>query len=486
MTALVLALLGPVVSAVPAICWCLRGCVVRFQWLIVATLAMGTGLGLASCTFFLWLMAFDRLRVSLLAFELPIFAVIAAIFTFALWRGRDPLLPPPTRTDERNTGGGQRMVIGAVAITLLFGASGFVLTLRASPHGDFDAFAIWNLRARFLHRAGPDRWRDGFTGEIPWTHPDYPLLVPGLVARSWYYTGDETTLAPRLIALLFTFGSAGLLGGAVGAMRSPIQGGLAAAVLFASPQFLNIGSAQYADVPLACSILSVIVLLVLEQRADRDRWRLIGLAALFASLAAWTKNEGILCMATWLMVQTVALMRRGGRRAVWKGLGVALMASAPVLVCLVYFKTQVAPSNDLVAGLSLRGIVEQVSDGGRYLLIMKKYAQELITTGRGVTIVLACYGLLMGWRASPGVGQSITMIAALVAGYFLAHLTSYWSDLSAHLNYSVDRLFVQLYPAGLFAFFLVVRTPDEVLVPSDGRKDNASTIAGLPKARDTG
>jgi len=55
--------------------------------------------------------------------------------------------------------------------------------LRATPHGAWDAWAIWNLRARFL--AGPgDAWRAAFDDALAWSHTDYPLLLPATVARA--------------------------------------------------------------------------------------------------------------------------------------------------------------------------------------------------------------------------------------------------------------------------------------------------------------
>src|SRR5437660_12884048 len=56
-------------------------------------------------------------------------------------------------------------------------ATTFVFFAMKSPHGYWDAYAIWNLHARFLERGGA-HWADFFTTQIGWSHPDYPLLVP--------------------------------------------------------------------------------------------------------------------------------------------------------------------------------------------------------------------------------------------------------------------------------------------------------------------
>ena len=52
------------------------------------------------------------------------------------------------------------------------------------PDGGWDAVAIWNLRARALF-AAPQQPGLVFSPELPAQHPDYPILLPALVAHGW-------------------------------------------------------------------------------------------------------------------------------------------------------------------------------------------------------------------------------------------------------------------------------------------------------------
>ncbi len=97
-----------------------------------------------------------------------------------------------------------RAVAAALAVTMFLGAIAY------NPHGEEGAWSIWNLRARFLFRAGAF-WRDAFSSDLGWSHPDYPLLLPGLVALCWKLTGQESTDAPIAIAFLFALGTTGVV-----------------------------------------------------------------------------------------------------------------------------------------------------------------------------------------------------------------------------------------------------------------------------------
>ena len=72
-------------------------------------------------------------------------------------------------------------------------AAAFVEHCRRYPEGGWDAWMIWDLRARFLVRA-PD-FRDAFSPQmLPWAHQDYPWLLPGAVTQLWRATGGGAAI----------------------------------------------------------------------------------------------------------------------------------------------------------------------------------------------------------------------------------------------------------------------------------------------------
>src|SRR5205807_5392008 len=115
-------------------------------------------------------------------------AVAALVF---LWKQSGEKKPPAA---------GRGIFFAACAVA----AAALIDHIARYPDGGNDAFIIWNLRARWLFRAGAD-FRSAFSPEILfWTHQDYPLLLPGLVARGFALLGHESRAVPAVAAVLFT------------------------------------------------------------------------------------------------------------------------------------------------------------------------------------------------------------------------------------------------------------------------------------------
>jgi 4-amino-4-deoxy-L-arabinose transferase-like glycosyltransferase len=353
-------------------------------------------------------------------------------------------------------------VVLAFLAVLGLSLASFLLLSWKSPHGEWDALVIWNLRARFLHRGG-EHWSDGFTEALGWTHPDYPLLLPATVARGWTYLGREHTLVPAGVALLFTLATAGLLVSAVGRCRGPTQGLLAGGVLLATSSFVMQGTAQMADAPLGFFILAVTVLFCIRERECPDNGRLSVLAGTLAGLAAWTKNEGILFLVVTLVARGVGAARAGGWKRLSRDVPAFAVGLLPVAAVLLAFKVYLAPANDLVAGQGPGATAVRLADGSRYAQVGAAWVAELARLGPGAVPLLALYGLLVGRATSGrrrGLGHTLLVLGGMAGGYTAVYLITP-QDLTWHLKTSLERLLLQLWPTGLFAFFLAVATPQE-------------------------
>jgi len=316
-----------------------------------------------------------------------------------------------------------------------------------------------------------------FGSGLDWTHPDYPLLLPLTVERAWGYCGGETLVAPAVVAAFFACSVAGLLACALGTLRGRDQGCLGAAVLLASPLFVLIGASQLADVPLSYYILGAVTLLFLHDRQPVPDGTALAMAGLFAALAAWTKNEGVLFCALFLSIRPVAsVLSADPKRGMKEFLQLAAGAS-PVLVVLLMFKLAVAPGSDLIAGQSPAGILEKLGDAGRYGTILISYLRTGLTFTQGIPdirapfhpnpaipgiILLSVYIVLAGREGSPGDRRGIITGWALVlltlAGYFFVLVVTP-HDLKWHLLTSLNRLLLQLWPLAIFLVLMSTRSP---------------------------
>lgn len=350
--------------------------------------------------------------------------------------------PPWTRQE--------RALACVLALVLVAFLATFAAEAVVSPHGAWDAWSIWNLRARALARCGGDWALVLHAVPEPAYHPDYPLAVPGAVARLWSLVG-ESRAAPMLLGLQAALAGAALVGAAVTGARGRAAGLLAAAVVLAAPTWARHAAGQLADVPLATTWATALALLV---RAERDPAAL-ALAGLAAGLAAWTKNEGLVaCVA---VIAGAALL--AGRTG-----GLAALAGATPALLAVALHQATTPTNDL--------LVAQGADTPARLLVAGRWWQ--VVTALGATALwlwpapaLAAYVPAVGLRprpAPPAPGPRATrvvagLVAAQLAAYVLAYVTSPW-DLTWHLRTSSERVLLHAWPAAVLLALLVARAPD--------------------------
>jgi hypothetical protein len=452
---------------------------------LILSLGAGVGLGVASCLYFISLIAAGP--------NLAVLAVLEGLFVLAaLALG----LRAKARANELTWSGGPPALW---YVTALFGAAAvlglvfFVTHSANKPHGEWDAWSIWNLHARFLYRGG-DLWKNAFSNRIAWSHPDYPVLLPGLISLCWTLARGESTLAPITVAFLFTFASAGLLISSLGILRGRVQALIAGALLLGTVEFVEVGAMQYADVPLSFYILATIALLCLQDRYPDDL-RFTALAGLTAGLAAWTKNEGLMFLVAVILARAIALLRFGSRPALVRQLGSAAAGLVFPLAVVAFFKLRLAPPNDL-ASARPSDILAHSTDFGRWITVVQGFATHAFQFGdtavQGemvrsflvpIALVLILYWFLVRFRVDErdrsSVATAAITVALVLAGDFAVYV-SLPNDVNWQISTSIDRLFLQLWPAGLFAFFMAANVPQLVAKPA---AEKSKPARGMAKAQ---
>jgi hypothetical protein len=430
-----------------------------FHLLFRACLAAGLGLGVASCDFYLWLILFGSAQPLYPLVEMAVLSSLAALLLWRLLRHRR--VPAPDRPgDAEEMASFVRVLPWAFLALLALSLVNFGLLVGKSPHGLWDAWAIWNTRARFLFRGGTF-WTDAFSPHT--AHANYPLLLAATVARGWVYLDQDSTLYPALVGLVFTYASVGLLVASVALLRSPGQGYLAGMVLLGTAFFVEHGGAQYADVPLSFFILATMVLLTCHDRFTPGGSGLLVLAGLAAGLAAWTKNEGLLFLACVPLARLAVVPRLGWKAYAGQLLRIGL-GVLPVGLVLVYFKTQHALANDLISGQDQESTLARLLDPARYQEIGSAFVTTLTASFSGPLLCLAllflCLGIVDRRHNRASLAPCLLALGLMLAGYFLVYLVTP-HDLRWHLTNSLDRLLLQLWPLTLFYFFSVTATPEE-------------------------
>jgi hypothetical protein len=417
-------------------------------------LGIGFGLGITSCLYFLRLLLFPRQGGYLLIQAIFLTLVLVALFS----QNRIPFnftLKSLSFTRIQILLGLTAILVGAVALYFS------VIYARVAPHGDYDAQAIWNLRARFIYRSG-DAWENAFSPLINRNfHMDYPLLIPLNVVGGWNTLGGEVLRVPAALSMLFLFGMAGIIYCVIAYLRSSSQAAIAVILLLGTPGLLLFSTFQTADIPLTYFFLASVSLFVLAGKENNRG--LLFLSGMMAGLSAWTKNEG-LPFVILIILCTIFVF---GRRQVRTNLFSLLAGMALPLLTIILFKITISVNNDLFINNGLSEIISKLVTPSRYIQILTHLISELIHLGNwpiSIIAVLLVYGWIMGIRNPGRLTEKVLWIIPLsqFAIYMLIYVVTP-HDLEWHLNYSMSRLLIHLFPLALLSFFLLVNTPETAL-----------------------
>jgi hypothetical protein len=458
-------------SAVVSSCWTrMRPALADF--VLRVCLALGFGVGIFSVVFFLC-RVFGVSEVFFV--DLAVLSALGVVLALRLPK----LFAKVAVVHKSQTNWPEwlvRVLTATFDVTVCAALYAAFIRMESFPQGDgWDAFAIWNLHARFLFLGGA-HWRDGFAVLLPGSHPDYPLLLPAAVAHFWSYLGWDDPRVAGVLGLVFTFATVGVMFRALWLLRGKVAATLGAITLLATPFFIEQGTSQYADVPLAFFYLATIVLLCLGSESGYGFFVLSGLAAGFA---AWTKNEGLLFLCAVIVARVVIVFRsrkqdaRGsegsGVRAGWMPLAALLAGIFPVLCVIVYFKHWIAPPSEMFADPKI--LLHKVIDLRRSWAIVQWYGKGFLRFGHWLlipgTVLLAGFYFVAGKDErlvrQAGFRTSVLALGLTLLGYFAVYLITPY-DLYWHLRFSLTRLFLQVWPSAVFLFFLVAGSVGEEAV----------------------
>jgi hypothetical protein len=435
----------------------------RGVWLVLTiSLGAGLGLGITSSMIFLWLAFIGPPDSYYFAAELGLSVMLAL---FAFYRIHDF-----GDSTQKDSGIHFETVPGTIGwlrtlflFLMLISVGSFLLkTFFQDPHGIWDAVDTWNFRARWLFRGGPN-WSYAFSLRAK-DGLDYPLLITASVFRMWQILGKNPIAIPILIAGIFTFGSYLILFSSLALLRGRNQGYLAAIFLFVSTQFINIGTYQYADVPLAFFILSTVILFGLKDRYPEISSPLVFLAGLTVSCAAWTKNEGQLFLALVIFVYFIGqLGKKEGSKTLKEFIGFTL-GLAPVLGTLFYFKLNFALENAHLNTNTLNQLGAYLVDIDRYILVGTIWINKFFTFNDGIIFLMAGYFLLSGLERSDLIKKRIlshtVLLLLMMCGYFFVYVI-YPGNTRDLLSASLRRIIIQLWPTWVFLFFYCVKGPEK-------------------------
>lgn len=441
-------------------------------WLLNGSLGAGLGLAVLSFLYFLVKLLFGPSNIVYGAVEITALAAAAG----ACWFFRDRAV---VGEEPRRLAGWLWLLPVATAVCLIVAVAQFADSSAASPYGNWDAWSIWNLRAKLL--AQPNAaWRDAFSPVLNQlagggaTHGDYPLLLSAYIAGCWSLTGSiGDVTAPIVVAGLFSLATVGLLIGGLAILRGWATAFTGGIVLLGTAEFLHNSAWQLADVPLGFFYLAVFILFLLLEAAGGTR-RAAVVAGIALGCAAWTKDEGMLfaLFAILALIAWQAASRPGARLRTLTSF--AAGAVLPLAVS-IYFKIFLAPKG-IWAPLTVSSAAHKLADASRYAQIFGALWNEMLGLGRGIAhpavclvVLAACLGVSREWLRRPAVLAACGLLLAITAAYFLTYVVTPL-DLAWHLGTSAGRLMVQLLPGAIFLALAVCRSTEETALPIEEPK----------------
>lgn len=428
---------------------------------ILFWMAPGVGIGLSSVLFFIWSLVFYPGFMQWVYSGLEL-ALLAGL-SFLLWKRRATI--PPFRLRLPALRWGEALLGIAVAAAAFYFTYIFIIQVASNSLGGWDAWALWNNRARYLLLGNSETWRNVFSVHV--NHSDYPYLLSGFIARCWVIIGKDRALVPVITAGLFTISTIGLFISATTRLRSFAAGLLGAFLLLSLPDFAWTSSSLYADLPLSYYFLMSLTLLMLWLR-EQDNFPLLAAAGTAASFALWTKNEGAsFWLALLVVIAAAQLFERSTPGAALQRLLAFAGGSMPVLILFLYFKTCLTPPTDLFEQRSSAELLGLLGDPTRYRILALDLWERLGSYGswRNLPFLpcLAGFAALVGFRTIPRTERpGILALAAALALTFCQYMVIYLitpHDLSWHLSTSVGRLYNQLLPSGLLLLLLLLNHP---------------------------
>jgi hypothetical protein len=301
-------------------------------------------------------------------------------------------------------------------------------------YGNWDAWAIWNLNAKYL--ADPVHWRKLFQNAA-FGHPDYPVCLPATLAFFMRLTSSPANyMIPFAFDVLIALCIPILIFGEL--WRKNLAVAAVIWTLFVVENFYIIDSTmQYADVLLSFFFLCALVCI---NYADQNKKYLV-LSVLFLGCCAWTKNEGAVLALLLLGFYAHRFFSKEHLRHT------LITMLIPAFVIIV-FKLICPTENDLLkeSGTSTLGYILQKE---RYAAIFDFCAdmlnKRLIYTRPAIVAYLI---FCIAKRRLPG--SKFLLVVTCVLAYFMVYVLTP-KDLEWHLRTSSERLLLQLFPVLLYA-----------------------------------
>ncbi|MBF0478980.1 MAG: hypothetical protein HQL26_05820 [Candidatus Omnitrophica bacterium] len=409
----------------------------QFPLILKYILGMGLGLLLSGQITFYSLLLCNQIQPVL------IIVIHIILISFLIFNGS----PRWWSLDHRR--GGPSVIPILIYLIIL---SALILTASFFPYGGWDAWGIWNLKARFIFLGGT-QWRNMLDPALFQTSNHYPFLWPLMNVWIWCFGKSAPTYIPLVSSLTYAIGLPLLLGFGLYTTTKHKLSFLPAFLFALLPLYQLLSISQYADVLIAFFLLAVFIFfhLSLEQKSSS----LFFLTGIFCGAMSFIKDEGLAStiLISFLVLILIAINQNFSNRKL-KIIGKFLLGVFLTFLPALIFQFFIRP-----ASLQFEnGLISKTNPSSlfRLAIILRYYAAEFLSIKwQGIWIIILC-GILFNLKKIKTV-PSYTLIVGFTVLYMMTLTANYFINTHIPLIFwlvsSVNRLILSLIPPLLFLIF---------------------------------
>jgi hypothetical protein len=326
-----------------------------------------------------------------------------------------------------------------------FSLSSLVMVSALSiPIFEWDAYSIWGYKAKILFNFSVNPKPQYFQDlSLSYSHLDYPLLVPLLMAGFYGALGNIDDQAVKVIFFLFYLALWFISYAGFRWKLSRKHSICLATMIVAVPSIVRWAGTGIADVPLTVYYSgSILFLLKWIENRERQDWVL---SVLFTAFCVFTKNEGIALAIINLLVMAIFCNSRKNLSLVWA----LTFFPAVILVMLPYLLWSFdipRTHENYISRIQLSILLDNI---WRLELLLPQFANELLKISKWGLLWISGIALaILGWPAfKKNYVQAAWILFLLhIILYIFIYIITPWkvSDL---LQISLDRLILHTVPA---------------------------------------
>ncbi len=327
------------------------------------------------------------------------------------------------------------------------------------PIEAYDAVAIYAIKSKifFLARGIPQDFFTGLVNNFP--HPDYPLNIPLAETFSYLFMGNLNDQLVKIIFPLYFICTLIILYFAVRRFASRTYALIFTLILATIPQFNAYAANAYLDLPFAFYAFTS-ALFLFWWFENRKSARFLIMSAVMAGLAGWTKNEGLMYCAAYIMLAAIYFifnLRSFSRKDI-ASLFLYIVIIAAILAPWLYVKSASHLVNTDVEKVDSK-VLSIWKEAYKLKPIFYEFQKQLFGPKKwNILWIVLIFSILLNLKSAfSGVRKYIAVFLALVVGGYIFIYMAAPIDVTFFVKKTWSRFLLHFLPIVVYWLSLMLK-----------------------------